>query len=242
MKKQLLFLLGLLLYAQAICFAASPLFHAAIAEKWLETFENYTPSEERDFLLGTLFPDIRYLAAIPRQVTHESGLTLEKIYATQDPFLKGMRVHVFVDMIREKFVKEQKILDKLTKASGDKILSLKFLEDEILYSMRKTDASLYISDYLKSFAEAELRFNIPLEILSDWHEINANYFRDKPSVFFEYLVATKEGFGGSSSQTALDCYQTMQLYADDPELKLYVISAIEEFERIFNEFKTAPPR
>ena len=97
-------LLTLFLCLHVFAHGASPLYHALIGEKWLEAFENYNEQEKHSFMLGTLFPDIRYIAHIPRAQTHEHGLSIEEIRQTPDPFIKGMRVHAYVDEARVAFL------------------------------------------------------------------------------------------------------------------------------------------
>jgi hypothetical protein len=236
MKKAFTLCLGILLYAQTLSFSASPLFHAVIAEKYIQICEkDFDEEQKKAFFLGTLFPDIRYLANLSRKSTHEPDVTLEQIYATQDPFLKGMRLHVLTDEVRVKFVKEQQILRKLTDAPGDTVLNLKFLEDEILYSFREKGASLYICDYFLSFADGELQFNVPQEILTYWHNLNSDYFSQRPSDALAHLISNQHGFSTVSLQSTQDSHIAMKLYEDDQEFKNYVLAALKEFERIFSE-------
>ncbi len=46
--------------------------------------------KERDFLIGTLFPDIRYPAQIARELTHKSHVTWQEIINEKDPFMQGI--------------------------------------------------------------------------------------------------------------------------------------------------------
>ena len=200
--------------------------------------KTYDENQKAAFFLGTLFPDIRYIAKLSRTQTHESEVTLERIKDTQDPFLKGMRLHVFVDVLREEFLQERQVCEKLTKISGDKILSLKFLEDEILYSMRQEQESFYIAAYFDTYTEGELKFNLPSEILRQWHQLNQSYLCQRPSVFFENLMANQSGFGSSSVQVTYDTYEALQIYAEEEEFKNYVkLSHLNRYSRLWRSQK-----
>src|SRR5438552_12343909 len=59
---------------------------------------------EREFIIGTSFPDIRYLNVIDREKTHLSHVTLEEILQEPDSFKAGMLFHSFVDEQREKYI------------------------------------------------------------------------------------------------------------------------------------------
>lgn len=216
-------------------FPASPLFHTVIAEKWLAAFEDFNESEKQAFFLGTLFPDIRYLAGIPRDVTHDRGLTLEQIKATKDPFQKGVRVHSFVDEQRVEFLKNQDVLKIFDEISGDKILYLKFLEDEILYPMQKENHFFYVCEYLKNFDESELEFKISQEILAEWHDIHRKYLSMRPSAALEKSISSGQGFSNISIQSTKNCCKVMQQFCENEKAINYVSSAIEEFDRIFSQ-------
>jgi len=228
------FYLVFFLFPHLFAFTASPLFHAIIAEKWLAAFEDYNEEDKQAFFLGTLFPDIRYSAGLPRTATHEPGFTLEEIRAIQDPFLKGMRVHVFVDEEREIFFSKQKALHFYDAIPGDRVLHLKFLEDEILYSMREEVAPLYISNYLQHIDKSELKFNIPLEILQNWHQLNKDYLSMRPSDALAKLIASHRGYANISVEITQVFYEVMCQFRENPQAVEYVSSAIAEFDKIFS--------
>jgi hypothetical protein len=233
MKNKIIYF-GFFLFLQLSAFAASPLFHVVVAEKWLTAFEDYNEDEKCAFFLGTLFPDIRYLAGLSRSTTHEYGFSLEQIRAIEDPFLKGIRVHVFVDDVREKFVERQEIIKILDETKGDKILYLKFLEDEILYSAREKGASLPICHYLKQFDPAEFTFTSQ-EILEEWHELLRGYLSTRPSRALSKLIANGRGFSNISPELTQDSCEVMLGFRENEEAIKHVSSAIAEFDRIFSE-------
>ena len=83
--------------------AAAPVFHVLCAEWYLSRCKiTYTRKQKEAFLRGTLFPDIRYIAAFPRSVTHRKNITLNTIISTENPFTAGLLFHTYVDEQREK--------------------------------------------------------------------------------------------------------------------------------------------
>jgi hypothetical protein len=133
-----LFLFLLLLFNLVSVDAAAPVTHVLLAEKWIEYKEHYNKKEKRAFILGTLFPDIRYLGVVTRNKTHEFELTISDLEKKQSPFIKGKRLHAWVDETREALVVKWNIYSKLKSIKDQKYKAtfLKLLEDEILYTQR----------------------------------------------------------------------------------------------------------
>ncbi len=222
----------LLFYPWAI-FAASALFHVVIADKWLAAFEDYNEEEKSAFFQGTLFPDIRYIAGLSREATHEYGYTVEQIRSIPDPFLKGMRVHVFVDEIRLNFFKTQDLRNILDQITGDKILCLKFLEDEVLYFMGGQKA--LFSHYLEQIERSKVPLNVSPEILDKWYRLNRHYLSMRPSDALAEFVSWDQGYSNLSVETTKNSCEFMRAFCENEELKEYVSAAVAEFDRIFLE-------
>jgi hypothetical protein len=234
MQKILAFFLCCLFFFSQSLSAASSLFHAMIAEKWIKAFENFNEEETRAFMIGTLFPDIRYLAGLPRSKTHLYHLSLEQIRAIKDPFLKGMRVHAFVDETREGYLKNNPIWDELRGYPGDAILFLKILEDELLYTTRERNTSSYISTYLQTVEQSELDFGIPLPLVREWHECLKLSFACRPSELFQRLATTHSKFSALSDNTILLVKTYLPKYRDNEKINHYLCSLFSEFERLFS--------
>ncbi|MES2274362.1 MAG: hypothetical protein V4487_09260 [Chlamydiota bacterium] len=187
------FLFFLIHVSSAFC--AAPIFHVYIAEKWLEDFEAYGEIEKQNFIVGTLFPDIRYLGELRREETHEIGIGITDILETTDPFRKGMRLHVFVDETRARILKELGIMNLLGDVPDDhKVTFLKFLEDAVLYSSGNWD---HIRQYLGSFVpDPKFDYKVPNSSLNRWHGILENYFKHGPTKLLARLSASDQGYLG----------------------------------------------
>ncbi len=59
---------------------------------------------EQEFILGTSFPDIRYLKVVQRADTHFTHVTLQDVLQEKSSFKAGMIFHSFVDEQREAYV------------------------------------------------------------------------------------------------------------------------------------------
>lgn len=130
---------------------------------------------EQEFLVGTSFPDIRYLKVVPRTETHFINVTLEDILQETDSFRAGMLFHSFVDEKREAFIVAHDLYNKISDfrfASQ----SLKFAEDEILREI--FDVSVYQSLFDKLYP-GEKGFNISARHVQCWHRFLQDYFDKK---------------------------------------------------------------
>ena len=73
---------------------ANKIYHKFLADKNLA-----------EFLIGNVFPDIRYIDKIPREQTHFANVTLKDL-KNADSFMAGVKCHSMVDELREKFLAE----------------------------------------------------------------------------------------------------------------------------------------
>lgn len=91
---------------------AAPLAHIFLAAKMLtgplKGFFN-----EKEFIIGTSFPDIHYLKVIERSETHAAHISLKIIMQEKDSFKAGMLFHSFVDKQRKHYMTMHKLYEKL---------------------------------------------------------------------------------------------------------------------------------
>lgn len=220
----------------AYSFAAAPIFHAVVAQRWIDMFEEYTPNEQRELMLGTLFPDIRYMAKLPRKATHEHGITLQQIKETKDPFLKGMRIHAYVDVVRLNYLKKVTIEEHLKEYEGDNIFYLKMVEDEIIYRQGSKKLFLDIADYFNTIVQQEIDFGIAPEILADWHTSHQQYFANGPQNLFHALEKAHLPFGGVPWIKIKGSNFAMQACVDNPLFLEYIEDILNEFDALFADF------
>lgn len=213
--------------------AAGPLTHVYLAERWIELNEEYTDEEHRACLLGTLFPDIRYLGVISRDATHEKAITTEAIAATDDPFLKGMRIHAFVDEVREQFAEQWgafKLLDDAPQQHRTTLL--KVVEDEILHSRSHWG---YVLAYLTTIVDGEVESGISEAAIAKWHRILSIYFGREPSLLIHQMALLGLGyFNVPADVVKAWSIGLPKLVVSDRSIE-YVDALVDHFERKFQE-------
>jgi hypothetical protein len=164
--KWLLFLFFFVISSD-ILFAAGPVLHLWVAERFCKICNISNKDILEAIIVGAEFPDIRYITHDPRSFTHLPVSDIKEIYQSRTPFEAGMRLHVWLDEIREKFIPKE-IYDEIASyAEGFSTILLKFIEDEILVDFY--DGRVWLSYFDKILPE-ELLF-AKKEAVSKWHEI-----------------------------------------------------------------------
>ena len=196
--------------------AAAPATHLLFAQRWLE---HDTTSERDTLIVGTFFPDIRYLGTIPRKATHEKGLTIKKIKETTSAFKKGMRLHAYLDEEREFFIEVCSIFDHLKAIPKNvRVLFLKVLEDEILWDQIDSQAALRS---LSTVYPEQLEL-VDEETATAWHASLRDYFEHCPSLFFQKLANEQKGFLQADAATIKEWCDLLPYYAAQPIFINYV--------------------
>jgi len=155
---------------------ANQITHIVLAEK---IFSQLPQKLNRGhFLVGTIFPDIRYLKVIEREKTHFKNLSFNDVLGEQNSFIAGMKYHSLVDEVREKYMIENNIYSILP-PSQSVIAALKTYEDEILYSKVSTwkQTISYLDEIL--IEEKELIENT--DTIKTWHSLLQEYFKESPT-------------------------------------------------------------
>jgi|SRR5579859_968144 len=128
--------------------------------------------DEKEFIRGTSFPDIRYLKCVERAQTHFENVTLDDVKKEKNSFKAGMLFHSFVDEQREKYIVEHKIYDKLPQFRFT-TQALKFAEDKLLMSLFNIQK---YKSYFDGLIDAERAYNISDEHIKMWHTFLQKYF------------------------------------------------------------------
>lgn len=180
-------------------FAAAALTHVHFANLWLDQEGISDPAYRREFIAGTLFPDIRYEGEVSRGKTHEKGVTQELVRASKTPFLAGARFHCFVDETRESYIKKRGIIKSLSAVkSSERVGFLKLLEDEIYWE--RADKAC-VEEALSFVWEEGLEFGVSKKGEASWRSGLLEYFAAPPSLFLEKRIAEGRGFAKRSSET-----------------------------------------
>ncbi len=126
---------------------------------------------EKEFLIGTSFPDIRYLKLVERAQTHFENVSFEDIKKEKNSFKAGMLFHSLVDEKREEYMVKNNMYAALPKFRFVS-QSLKFAEDEILRT--QFDVQKHASLFDEILAE-ERAYKISDENIHTWHSFLKEY-------------------------------------------------------------------
>lgn len=201
---------------------AAPITHIIFAEKLLQNYFN--EKDKKEFLIGSLFPDIRYFGVISREKTHFEDIALVEL-REESSFMAGLKSHSLVDKIREDFIKKSGIYS-ICPESKLTTFSLKCLEDEILY--QKIDHWDEIISYFNTILNEETAILENEKAIKKWHELLQDYFKVKPSE--DSVVPFVKDLGFTDEQSD-EIYQNIKFMRNKKEIN----EIIENFYSAFNE-------
>jgi hypothetical protein len=207
-------ILAFFLFAINVVYA-TPIMHANFAYRFLdEYFTDYTPEQSKEFILGVLYPDVRYLQVIDRDVTHEFNVSLEDVLGAETPFKAGVKLHCFIDEVRDRYIEETLAYQSLERFSQEHVhLFLKLIEDEILYNdplVNKTKGCL------DNIIDEEFVHGLTLHTMKTWHRVLSQYLSNPPGTILRRLRQFGLGmFGVNPEEIALWSRSIGQLVAED---------------------------
>ncbi len=137
--------------------------------------------DERAFIVGTTYPDIRSLGVISREKTHTKNVQWEDVINASTSFQKGVLLHCLVDDVR---------IAQLEKPNEQRIPHLpiarsqivKFFEDSLIYH-RIVDWQKILSYFDLVLPEEKMQHNIPEKAIATWHRFIKAYCLQQPGVF-----------------------------------------------------------
>lgn len=224
----------LLIFFNSLSFAAAPATHVFFAELYLNTCKpSYTQKEREAFIRGTLFPDIRYLAHIPRSKTHAYKLKLEDISNQKNPFIAGKLFHSFVDEQRQNIVKREKILAAVAPYVPERVghQLLKLVEDELCYHAIDSKEAL---NALKTYDETEKKQGVPFATIKVWHRHLTTYLKQSPIALFNERKEKKKGYLFIPAPMIARYSIIMSELAKNQKIRAYFSVLTKEFDTLFN--------
>jgi hypothetical protein len=230
------------------CQAASEYTHAVIAELWFRTVgNNYTKAEKQSFMLGTLFPDARYLDPVhmTKERTHDRrwAIPIEDVYNAATPFEVGFKLHSWVDLI---FRLEEKkkpndmvgYVSNVLKAMGydfgiyaDTVFKLTldqiFYQSEMVSKMVDCKGSLAMLDDVDAGEKAFTSETV----IRTWHTILGYYFTGGVNV----MLAAGVGVAGQTRETLSTWSKLVVTLADDPKIVAYAMWLLDHAGKEFTK-------
>ena len=154
---------------------AGPITHVVLSLKVFDKF--FGGKDVQKFIVGTSFPDIRYLGVIERDKSHFENITLHEIL-TLDSFYAGLKFHSLVDKVREAYMVKN---DYYSLFPQSKMITQaqKMLEDRLIYD--KISDWKAIIKYFEGVDEEEIKLTKSVDHIKKWHKFLADYFSAKPN-------------------------------------------------------------
>lgn len=162
---------------------ANQITHLYYAEKIYDKFLKDKIKIKKEFFIGALFPDVRYVSGINKAITHfycggwDGEFDREKIYINENDsdFMCGVKIHNFIDYVHTKVIRGSKDFHDIHETLGHLRVALLILED-ITHSKKL----LYLNDYKDFFDktlkdETDFNINIKKEHIDKWHELLKQY-------------------------------------------------------------------
>lgn len=185
---------------------AAPVLHVLLALLALTKLPHLDPKK---FIIGTSFPDIRYLGVIEREKTHNKKATWQSIQDESCSFKAGMDFHALVDRMREKYLKKHGVYEEILPWKF-RSQCMKFAEDRMIYDLISDEEWQIIASYFDTILTEERQFNIGEKYLKVWHGILQKYCSSKPS--FDLIMQIIQN-------SALETFMTLEIQQKITELE-----------------------
>lgn len=228
-------LVSLYLIKASVVNAAAPITHAYLTHIFFKQFPKYTKEEESEFMVGTLFPDIRYLGEVSRTDTHYDEMSLEEVLSETNPFLAGVKFHCYVDIVREDLVVKENLYDKLREKIPNNTSSfLKLAEDEVLYYQGRWDE---ICCSLVQTHPGEKKFGISERTITKWHKLLTVLFISSPSKALNMLAHTGKGAGGVTPEEVQMWNKSLKPLSAEPLIQDWIKKMVAHFDSEYALYK-----
>jgi len=175
--------------------------------------EKYRIKDIQKYLSGTVYPDSRYLTGISRELTHPLDFSTWQ-FDFCDDFKKGWLIHLNVDQVQEKLIREkfpQIFVGKIFYGSKAWIghTAIKALLD--LNDCRKFN----ISDYLSLLEYAENPNNEDLELIKKYNQIFIKVYHDPKNITIKNWALIWQELGVNNELIAAIVKQFKLMYQDE---------------------------
>lgn len=224
------FFIFLFTFTAVSTFGACPITHVALAEKLFKIRPGYSEDDKKAFIIGTVFPNIRYLADCDRSLTHLENVSLDDVLNASSPFLAGFLFHSYVDKQRELFVVSKGIYEYIASlCSCRPSMLIKLVEDELIFDSIDSN---FCKKCLKTVLKEEKDFGIDEEVVENWHYLLTNYFSYKPGTILQYLSWRKLSFMGIPADKTGEMLSHQKQLIKDPFMHDYVDEMLEYFDSL----------
>lgn len=165
-----------------------------------------------EFVIGTTFPDIRYLSNIDRDITHIYDTSEDKVPFTNS-FEAGRYVHCLIDERRVVLLKQLGMFDMIENNYVNET-ALKLFEDVVLFESFG-DWNEVIKTFSKTLPE-ELEYVKNIKEIEKWHKSIQEYIKNGPKHTSWVKQFKTIGFTKEKVQPIL---QKVEVYSENPRLR-----------------------
>ena len=168
---------------------ASQISHIVYAKKYLEKYPSGVINRD-EFLLGSVFPDIRRLAEnMTRKGTHRVFEPVDLNFNGLNSFRAGWKFHVYCDMRREEILTKHGFYE-LTNDNGKFWQANKMLEDKLLYATYNNWEKLSL--YFNHPPQVNLPDGLSRQTFDLWYAILAKYIEKAPTNKSMHIFLSKQ--------------------------------------------------
>ncbi len=204
----------ILLGAFSFLSASNPIGQVYFAKKFLSQY----PKNEKEFYIGTLFPDIKLLD--PSLETHFENILITDVLQEKSPFAAGMKFHSFLEDARNEFMDQYGALDLLQEYDvAEKSAFLQIVENEVLFHTAYYGAT---AGYFFKVTQEELQWESDEEVIQKWHSILINSLADSPQYFVARMRYNPEGLLTYSQEELKRWHKALPTALKDPRIVEYV--------------------
>lgn len=193
-----------------------------------QLFEKF---DRGDFLVGTVFSDIRYLKVIDRDKTHFKELSFQDVLDEKNSFMAGLKYHSLVDEVREKYMVEN---DVYTLIPSSKFITqaLKSYEDEILYS-NVSDWNQIITSLDEVLLE-ETELVEQVDKIKTWQSLIQKYFKEAPTDISrkDFILGV-----GLSEDIAIEINKLIKQMRQIPKVREIILNLYEKWDSLIKSEK-----
>lgn len=210
--------------------SAGPMLHLWVAERFCEIHGIDDNEVLQGIIIGSEFPDIRYITELSRDETHPIVLDIQEVIQSATPFEIGVKLHSWLDFIREDFI-DQIIYDAISLYDNEHSATLlKFVEEEILadfYDGRKW------SFFFDKILPEELIF-AKEEAAIKWHSLIQWTMSFRPS-WLLWAQSYRSPAFGLSTETLYDWSYLIQELKQQQTFQDYLNALLEHLDKKLQE-------
>jgi hypothetical protein len=201
---------------------AAQITHIALTDKVFDRY--FSHFDKRDFYIGTVFPDIRHLVGLHRDITHVYELDLSEVIAEPSSFEAGRKFHCLVDVVRDDFLHTAGLVEMLPEVRDRSSLP-KFIEDELFYGNVSTWSE--VVSFFRVVLGEEVAYGISESGVEKWHKSLQAYFQVAPS-----NASRREHFLdlGIEEERISNFNKNLDSIRENPEVKKILLGIYDHIE------------